>query len=188
MSGSTLKVIALIAPLGLDTLGVALVLGVAGFPPQRRLQLSLLFAGFETAMPLIGAALGVPLGEAIGGVANYVAAAVIGALGAYMLLARGDDRESERLLSMTQHGLWSALALGASISLDGLAIGFGAGLLELPIVPMAIAIGLQAFVVTQVGLRVGSRLGERMREAAEKLAGFALIALGAVLLIAQLTA
>jgi putative Mn2+ efflux pump MntP len=186
--GSTLKLIALIAPLGLDTLGVAVVLGVAGFPSHRRLQLSLLFAGFETAMPLIGAALGVPLGEAIGGVATYVAAAVIGALGAYMLLARGNEGESERLLSMTQRGLWSALALGASISLDGLAIGFSAGLLDLPIVAMAVAIGLQAFVVTQVGVRVGSRVGERMREAAERLAGVALIALGVVLLFAQLTA
>ena len=63
--------------------------------------------------------------------------------------------------------LWSALALGASISLDGLAIGFSAGLLDLPIVPMAIAIGLQAFVVTQIGIRVGAKVGERAREAAE---------------------
>jgi hypothetical protein len=34
-------------------------------------------------MPLIGAVIGVPLGEVIGGVASYVAAGVIGALGAY---------------------------------------------------------------------------------------------------------
>lgn len=188
LSGSTLKLIALIAPLGLDTFAVAVVLGIAGFPSQRRLELSLLFAGFETAMPLIGVALGVPLGDEIGGVANYIAAAVIGGLGVYMLLARGDEDESERLMSMTQSGLWSALALGASISLDGLAIGFSAGLLDLPIVPMAVAIGLQAFVLTQVGVRLGSRVGERMREAAEKLAGIALVALGVVLLIAQLTA
>jgi putative Mn2+ efflux pump MntP len=53
---------------------------------------------------------------------------------------------------------------------------------------MAVAIGLQAFVVSQVGVRVGSRVGARLREAAEKLAGLALITLGSVLLIAQLTA
>jgi putative Mn2+ efflux pump MntP len=189
LSGSTLKLIALIAPLGLDTLGVAVILGIAGFPSHRRLELSLLFAGFETAMPLIGVALGVPLGEAIGGVANYLAAALIGALGAYMLLARGDgEGESERLLSMTQRGLFGVLALGVSISLDGLAIGFSAGLLHLPIVAMAVLIGAQAFVVTQVGIRVGSRVGERLREAAEKLAGIALIVLAVVLVTAQVTA
>jgi putative Mn2+ efflux pump MntP len=189
LSGSTLKLIALIAPLGLDTLGVAVILGVAGFPSHRRLELSLLFAGFETAMPLVGVALGVPLGEAIGGVANYFAATLIGALGAYMLLARADgEGESERLLSMTQRGLFGAFALGVSISLDGLAIGFSAGLLRLPIVAMAVAIGAQAFVVTQVGVRAGNRVGERLREAAEKLAGIALIALAAVLVLAQVTA
>ena len=188
VSGSTLKLIALIAPLGFDTLGVAVVLGIAGFPPHRRLQLSLLFGAFETAMPLIGVALGVPLGEAIGGVANYIAAGVIGALGAYLLLSRSNESEGERLLSMTQRGVWSAMALGASISLDGLAIGFSAGLLHLPIAAMAVAIGVQAFVVTQIGVRIGARVGERMREATERLAGVALIALGVVLLVTQLTA
>jgi manganese efflux pump family protein len=189
LSGSTLKLIALIAPLGLDTLGVAVILGIAGFPPERRLRLSLLFAGFETAMPLIGVALGIPLGDAIGRVANYVAAALIGALGVYMLLARRDEEgESARLLAMTQRGLLGALALGVSISLDGLAIGFSAGLLHLPILAMALAIGAQAFVVTQVGIRVGGRVGERLREAAEKLAGVALLALAGVLAVAQVTA
>jgi len=188
LTATTLKLIALIAPLGLDTLGVAVVLGIAGFPPHRRMRLSLLFAAFETAMPLIGVALGAPLGDAIGSVANYIAAGVIAVLGVYLLLARGDESEGERILSMTQRGLWSALALGASISLDGLAIGFSAGLLHLPILTMAIAIGVQAFVLTHVGIRIGSRVGERMREAAERAAGIALIALGIVLLVTQLTA
>jgi putative Mn2+ efflux pump MntP len=188
LTGDTLKLIALVAPLGLDTFGVAVVLGIGGFPPQRRLELSLLFAVFETAMPLVGVALGVPLGEAIGGVANYCAAAVIVGLGIYMLLARSEASEGERLLSMTQRGLGSAILLGLSISLDGLAIGFSAGLLELPVTALAIALGAQAFVVTQVGVRLGNRVGERMREAAERLAGIALIALGAFLFAAQLGA
>jgi len=187
LPGSALKIAALVVPLGLDTLAVAIVLGIAGFPTHQRLRLSLFFAGFETAMPLIGVALGAPLGEAIGGVANYCAAAVIGALGLYMLLQRSEEAEGERLLAMTKRGLWSATALGASISLDGLAIGFSAGLLDLPIVPMAVAIGLQAFVVTHIGVRVGVRVGERTREAAERLAGAALIALGIGLAATHLT-
>lgn len=185
MTESTLKVIALVAPLGLDTLGVAIVLGIAGFPPDRRMRLSLQFAAFETAMPLIGLALGAPLGDAVGGVATYVAAGVVAALGLYMLLKRSDEEEGERLLGMTRGGVWSALALGASISLDGLAIGFSAGLLDLPIVAMAIALGVQAFVVTHIGVRIGARVGEHMREVAERIAGVALLALSAVLVLTQ---
>jgi len=48
---STLKLIALVLPLGLDTFGVALALGLAGLPREKRLRISLLFAGFEAACP-----------------------------------------------------------------------------------------------------------------------------------------
>jgi hypothetical protein len=73
----TLKLVAVIVPLGLDTLGVALALGVAGVSPRRRLRIALLFASFEAAMPLIGVALGAPLGRSIGAAADYGAAALL---------------------------------------------------------------------------------------------------------------
>ena len=180
----TLKLIGFILPLGLDTFGVALALGLAGLPRRRGVRIALLFAGFETVMPLIGVALGVPLGKAVGGAADYVAAALLVGLGAYML---AQDDNDEDLLSMTRGGLLGAAALGVSISLDELAIGLSAGLLRLPIVPMVIAIGAQAFVVTLVGVRLGGRLGERWRESAERVAGVALIALGTTLLVVRLT-
>ncbi|MGI8412122.1 MAG: manganese efflux pump MntP [Solirubrobacteraceae bacterium] len=187
----SLKLIALVLPLGLDTLGVALALGMAGLPPRQRLRISGLLAGFEAVMPLIGVALGATLGSAIGGVADYFAAALVAAIGIYMLLEDvGDDQEQpdHRLLSMTQHGFLGALTLGISVSLDELAIGFSAGLLRLPILTLVIAIGVQAFVVTQAGLRLGSRLSSAAPERAQKLAGVALLWLGSVLLIERLTA
>jgi manganese efflux pump family protein len=49
-------------------------------------------------------------------------------------------------------------------------------------------IALQAFMVTQLGLRLGSRLGMRLREGAERLAGIALSGLGAALLAEKLVA
>ena len=72
-----------------------------------------------------------------------------------------------------------------SISLDELAVGFSAGLLRLPLVPLLVAIAAQACLVTQAGLRVGARIG-RLREMPERIAGVALIALGAVLVTLQL--
>lgn len=60
------------------------------------------------------------------------------------------------------------IGLGLGISLDELAIGFGAGLLRLPLVLLAVLIGAQAFVATQVGMRLGSKLGEEAREWAEQ--------------------
>jgi len=47
---------------------------------------------------------------------------------------------------------------------------------------------VQAFLVAQLGLRLGARLGEAAREWAERLAGVALVGLGALILIEQLLA
>jgi len=73
-----------------------------------------------------------------------------------------------------------------SISLDELAIGFTIGLLKLPIVLVLLLIGLQAFLATQLGLRLGSRLSDAVREGAERLAGVALAGLGLFLLLEKL--
>ena len=51
-----------------------------------------------------------------------------------------------------------------------------------------IAVAAQAFIATQIGISIGARVGAGTREATEKLAGVALIALGAILLVTQLTA
>jgi putative Mn2+ efflux pump MntP len=69
-----------------------------------------------------------------------------------------------------------------SISLDELAIGCSLGLARLPITPVFIAIGVQAFDAAQLGLWLGARVVERFRETAEGIAGIALIALGLFLL------
>jgi putative Mn2+ efflux pump MntP len=97
------------------------------------------------------------------------------------------DEESDRALSLTQRGLPGVLALGLSISLDELAIGFSAGLLRLPLVPLVIAIGAQAFLVTLLGVSLGRRVGEHWRESAERVAGAALIALGVTLIVLRVT-
>jgi manganese efflux pump family protein len=184
-TASTLELVGVILPLGLDTLGVSLALGLAGLPAGQRLRVALLFAGFETAMPLIGIALGAPLGRTLGSAADLVAAGLVLGLGLYLLVA-GDDDDDEKLLSMTRRGLVGAVALGLSISLDELAIGFSAGLLRLPALPLVLAVGAQAFLMTQVGLRIGAHAGAKTSEIAERLAGVALLALGAVLAVEQL--
>ena len=170
--------LALVLPLSLDTFAVSAALGVGGPPPRRRLRTAALFTAFEAGMPLVGLAVGTPLGRAIGPVADYVSIALLLALGAYSLFVEREEEGVQRLTGASGLGM---LALGLSVSLDELAIGFTLGLLRLPILPVLGLIGAQAFVASQLGLRLGVRLGERVRERAERLAGLALIALGLAL-------
>jgi putative Mn2+ efflux pump MntP len=179
------KLIALIVPLGLDTFAVSAALAMAGLPAQRRLRVSLLMSAFEAGMPLIGLALGAPLGHALGDAADDVAIGVLVAFGLHTLLG-DDDSEAERLGLAGRLRGWGAVALGVSVSLDELAIGFALGLVRAPIVLVIVLIAVQAFVLAQLGLRLGSRLGVRLRERAETLAGAALLVLGGVLLAERL--
>lgn len=181
-----LKLALFVVPLGLDTFAVAGALGVAGLPRQQRLKISLLLSGFEMAMPVIGLLAGHALGHAIGVAADYLAAAALVALGAWMLVSEEEDEEAKVTALIANSGI-ALVALGLSISLDELAMGFTIGLLHLPIVLAVILIGAQAFLVAQLGLRLGARLGRTAREAPEKIAGLALIGLGVLVLVDALT-
>lgn len=179
-----LRLIALIVPLALDTFAVSAAIGLARPPTRVRMTLSLTMAGFELVMPLVGYAAGRVVAGAAGSVLGYVALAVLAGVGVSML------RESERPdIGSADGGPLGAgklAALGLAVSLDELAIGFSLGLLRLPVLPVIVLIGLQAFAAAQIGQSLGARLGERVAEGAERLAGLALIALAAGLLIERL--
>ena len=180
-----LRLVALLLPLSLDTFVVGAALGAAGIPPSKRLHVSLVFTVFEAAMPLVGIALGQAFGHALGSRADYLAAATLLALGAYLLL-NSDEDESEAAAKLARaHGL-AVLALGLSISLDELAIGFSVGLLRLPFTWAIVLIACQAFLAAQLGLRLGAHVGEHVQEQAERVAGLTLIALGFLLLSARI--
>jgi manganese efflux pump family protein len=180
-----LRLLAFVLPLGLDSFAVAAAIGAAqATTGWQRLRISLLFVIFEAGMPLIGLGLGTALAHGIGAIAGYLAAAVVIGTGAWMLLS--DDEEAKASRITTTRGL-ALIGLGISISMDELAIGFSIGLTRLPVTIVIASIALQAFIAAQLGLAVGAKIAERWRERAERLAGIALIALGAYLIAEQLT-
>jgi putative Mn2+ efflux pump MntP len=183
-----LTLIALVVPLGLDTFAIAAALGMSGLTSRDRLRVTTLFTAFEMGMPVVGIVLGAFAGNVAGKAADYVAIAILIALGVFMLWPRRDDRDESRLGLLARTRGLAAIGLGISISLDELAIGFTLGLLRFPIVLVIALIGLQTLIVTQAGLRLGSRIGEAVRERAEQLAGVVLAVLGFVLLLERLLA
>ena len=181
-----LRLLAFVLPLGLDSFAVAAAIGALQVTTVwQRLRISLVFVIFEGGMPLIGLALGSALANSIGPVADYLAAGAVIAIGAWMALTAEKDDEEKASRLASSHGL-ALIALGIRISLDELAIGFSIGLARLPVSSVIAAIALQAFVAAQIGLAIGARIGERWRERAERVAGIALILLGAYLIARQL--
>jgi putative Mn2+ efflux pump MntP len=177
-----LKLLLVVLPLGLDTFAVSAALGVAGLSPSRRLRTSAVMTAFEVAMPIVGLVIGLGAGRVLGSAAGDLALAALAAVGIYILVSR-DEPSSGKLVSA---GGIALLGLGLGVSLDELAIGFSIGLLGVPAGLAVTMIGIQAFAVSQLGLRLGARVGERVREGAERLAGVALIALALGLLVLRL--
>jgi putative Mn2+ efflux pump MntP len=178
------RLILLVLPLALDTFAVSAALGLAGVTPRRRLALGLLFAGFEGAMPLIGLFGGSAVSSLIGDAGEYFAITALAVVGAYLLVVDDETEEARAARFARANGL-ALFAVGLSVSLDELAIGFALGLARVPVVQAVILIAVQAFVVSQVGFAFGSRISERVREGAERLAGVALIAIAGLLLVSR---
>src|SRR5437867_439371 len=96
---------------------------MAGLSRRQRLQISIVFPVAEIATPAIGLAAGHGLARTIGHAADYVAAAIVIAVGVY-LLAEDESQEAERASRLVRAGGWAVVALTAGIALDELALGF----------------------------------------------------------------
>src|SRR5487761_74860 len=183
-----LTIIVLVLPLAIDTFVLGTALGVAGLARRERLRTSLLLTAFEAGMPVVGFLVGAGLGSFIDQWADYMAAVVLAGTGAWMLWPRGGKEEEEerkvRLLESARG--WAILVLGLSISLDELAIGFGVGLLRLPLILLVVLIAVQAFFAAQLGMRLGSRIAEKARETAEKFAGGLLVVAAGFVVVEKL--
>ncbi|HML01597.1 MAG TPA: manganese efflux pump [Acidimicrobiales bacterium] len=172
------RLVAFVIPLGLDTFAVAAALGLTGLSPRQRLRVSLVFAAFEGLTPAVGLLIGAVLGRAIGSAADYVAGGLLITYGVYVLVRAQDEGEDEGVGRMaTTHG-WALILLGLSVSMDELAVGFTLGLSRVPVIPALVLIAAQAFVLSQLGIRLGVRLSARARHGTERTAGVVLGLLG----------
>jgi putative Mn2+ efflux pump MntP len=177
----------LLLPLALDTFALAAALGMAGLKGRDRLRVALVFTAFEAGMPIAGMLIGRGIGSFLGDWAGYGGIAFLFLAGALLLRpGQKESDESGRLKLLAHARGFAIIDLGVSISVDELTVGFSAGLLGLSILVTVVWIGVQAFVATQVGLRLGERLGEEFRERAEWVAGVALILVAVVLLVIRL--
>lgn len=161
-----LKVSLFVVPLALDSMAIAVLLGLRGIRPLRP---AVTFALFEGVMPLFGMSLGRVLGAYYERAALGLGGVVLVVLAIHVLKEAVEGEDEAAGLSFTSIRT-SALA-GLAISVDEAAIGFPMGASRLPIPLTIAAIAAQAFAVTYAGILVGTRLGGKSGERAGRLAG-----------------
>ncbi|WP_206811222.1 manganese efflux pump MntP [Paradesulfitobacterium ferrireducens] len=184
-------VLAVSVALGADAFSLAIAIGLVGISKRMIVRLSVLVAIFHVFMPLIGLVAGQTLGLFLGRLARALGAFILIGLGGKMLYhvlrptrESAPLAEARRLLqprgmppgvSLNGYGIY---ALGFSVSLDALSVGFSLGTLGSTIVQTVLTMGVVAGLMTGTGLVLGRFLGRRAGERAELFGGLALLLIG----------
>lgn len=163
-----LRILAFVLPLGLDTLAIAIALGLRGFRPLRP---ALLFATFEGIMPVFGILLARVVRPRFETSAVVVGGVLLIALGIHVIQEAHQGEEEVKDVSFKS---WkSSLAAGLAISTDELAIGFPLGASKLPIPMTLTAIIVQTALITALGVAFGNRVRSALAGEVSRYAGVA---------------
>ncbi|HLX55752.1 MAG TPA: manganese efflux pump [Ktedonobacteraceae bacterium] len=190
---SLLQPLLFILPLGLDTLGVSLSLGIksssisASAEKEKRpllpywLRSAILFSLAEMLMPVFGLVIGYAVSLIVSDVMHYIGAVLLIGVGAWELLEEGREylgkrKQQHKTISQSRSTISSSpeqfnwgrqLFLALSISLDELAIGFSLGSITagkaISPITFCLLIGLQGFLLTLIGLSLGRTLRIRLK-------------------------
>ncbi|BBL69172.1 manganese efflux pump MntP family protein [Methanoculleus chikugoensis] len=142
-----------------------------------------LFGGFQAGMPMLGWLGGMGLASFVGTYGPWIAFLLLALIGGKMIAeaVRGDG-ESVRFES----GTATLLVLAVATSIDALAVGVSFAVLDIPIVSLAITIGVVTFVFSAAGVLLGSAFGHIMGEKAGIVGGIILVAIGLRILLEHL--
>ena len=175
--------------LSMDAFAVSICKGLACREQNLRNNLlaGLYFGGFQGLMPAIGWLLGVRFSDAITSIDHWIAFVLLSFIGGSMIRESRSGAEEEELDA--SFGFRAMLPLAVATSIDALAVGVSFAFLGMTgreILGAAALIGAVTFVLSAVGVRVGSVFGSRFKSRAELCGGVILIFIGLKILLEHL--
>jgi putative Mn2+ efflux pump MntP len=174
--------------LAMDAFAVSIGLGLSLHPATaaQTLRLAFHFGLFQFLMPVAGWAAGERLIGLIGPYDHWVAFGLLLVVGGKMTIESFRTGGEVRLERPDPTRGISLLVLSIATSLDALGVGISLAALGVAIQYPAIIIGLVAFVMTIVGMKLGPVLGRIIGRRAELLGGLVLILIGIRILVDHL--
>lgn len=141
------------------------------------------FGGFQALMPLIGWLLGVRFQAAIERFDHWIAFVLLGILGVNMIR---EAKSGEEECCDCSFGWRAMLPMAVATSIDALAVGVTFAFLKVDIVAAVAFIGVVTFLLSAVGVRLGSVFGQKYQSAAQIFGGAVLILMGLKILLEHL--
>lgn len=191
LSMTPLAIAALSISMSTDAFAAAVGRGASHRPPfWTAVRNGLVFGVIEAITPIIGWALGLVAANFVQAIDHWIAFGLLGAVGLKMLWEAFQPVEPiTDEVDAGRKGRAAALTLVATAigtSIDAAAVGVGLAFIGANIWIIAASIGFTTFVLTTVGMLIGSAVGARFGKIAEGLGGVLLITIGSLILAEHL--
>ena len=172
-----LELFILAVGLSMDAFAVAVCKGLAigKINMKHTLIVGLWFGGFQALMPLIGYLLGSSFAEYIAAVDHWIAMILLALIGVNMVR---ESRDKDPEHADPSLGFKTMLVMAVATSIDALAVGVTFAFLEVRILPAVSFIGVVTFLLSALGVKIGSIFGTKYKSKAELTGGIILILLG----------
>lgn len=183
------ELLLLAVSLSMDAFAVSLCKGLS--MPKASMKAGLVCGGwfgfFQAVMPLAGFFLGSLFAAYIESVDHWVAFGLLALIGANMLKEAFEKKEECCGCKEADLSPKAMLPMAVATSIDALAVGIGLAMTGGVNIWLAVAlIGLVTFLLSNVGVKVGSLFGARFEKKAQILGGVMLILLGLKILLEHL--
>ena len=159
----------------------AAALGTITF--RHTFRLTWHFGFFQWMMTVVGWYGGAGLSRFTFGANDWIAFGLLLALGVKMLYESAHPEKRTEGFDPTRG--WSLVALSVATSLDAMAVGVTFSLIRMSVWVPALTIGVAAFIMTLIGMKLGKTAGAHLGQWAERIGGCVLIAIGARILVAH---
>ena len=171
--------------LSMDAFAVSVCKGLSLKRTSLRayLAVGLWFGGFQALMPVAGYYLIYHFKDYVTALDHWIAFALLLLIGVNMIREALSGKEESANASLD---FKTMLLLAIATSIDALAVGISFACLNVKLLPAVITIGITTFILSDVGLKVGSLFGLRYKSKAEIAGGVILILLGVKIVLEHL--
>lgn len=174
------------AALSMDAFAVSIACGLntRSINIYKMIKVGIYFGVFQAIMPLIGYYAGYLLPFDISTYDHWVAFALLALIGGHMIKESLDQDSSENNKDYFRKRVLFTAAFATSI--DALAAGFSASLLNAGILLLTLSAGIITLLSSSLGVKIGNRYGHIFEKKVELAGGIVLILIGTKILIEHL--
>ena len=176
------ELILIAVSLSMDAFAIAVCKGLT----LKRIKLrhcvtvGLYFGIAQAGMPLIGYLLASTVASRIADYSFYIAFVLLLVIGGNMIREAITGEEECTDCALTFKALFP---MAIATSIDALAVGVSFALLDVKIAPAVSLIGITTFLLSAIGVRIGSFVGGKFQRIASIAGGVALIGMGTKILL-----